>query len=145
MDAVATWIPGSSARVLPIAVSCRDHGNFLVSFGAAIDWTASHSTAKIVDAPFRTSAVDRDFESSHLEIFSRRSAPSDLVNTYIYLGSGSLLSFVNLAGQRLLKPFRWIPLRIGPVDFLPLALVAALFLAAQFATSGLLWLYLRLP
>lgn len=68
-----------------------------------------------------------------------------LVNSYVYLGSGSLLLFVNTAGQRLLRPFRWIPLRIGPVDFTPLALVAALFLGAQFAARGLLWLYLRLP
>ena len=68
-----------------------------------------------------------------------------LLNTYIYIGGHSLLTFTNFAAQRLLRPLRWLPLRLGPVDFAPVVFLAALFLGVELADRGLAHLYARLP
>jgi uncharacterized protein YggT (Ycf19 family) len=68
-----------------------------------------------------------------------------LVGSYVYLGGQPLWSFVALTGRNLLAPLRWVPLRIGKVDFAPLIAIALVFFAAELARRGLTALYERLP
>jgi len=44
-----------------------------------------------------------------------------VLNSYIYLGESAFLKFVNTTSNRLLRPLRLLPLRIGRVDLAPLA------------------------
>jgi uncharacterized protein YggT (Ycf19 family) len=68
-----------------------------------------------------------------------------LLNTYIYFGKHPFWNYVNASAQALLSPLRKIPLRAGKVDFAPVVGIAIVFLAAEFAQRGLVWLYARLP
>ena len=68
-----------------------------------------------------------------------------LLNTYIYFGRHPFWNYVNATAQTLLSPLRKIPLRAGKVDFAPVVGIAIVFLAAEFAERGLVWLYTRLP
>lgn len=68
-----------------------------------------------------------------------------LLNSYIYFGKHPFWSYVGATAQTILHPLRKIPLRIGKVDFAPLAGIALIFLAAHFAGRGLNLLYNRLP
>jgi len=68
-----------------------------------------------------------------------------LVTSYIYLGNQPFWNFVALTGRNLLRPLRWLPLRLGKVDFAPLVGIALVFLAAELAERGLTALYERLP
>lgn len=68
-----------------------------------------------------------------------------LLNSYIYFGKHPFWNYVNAAAQKLLRPLRKIPLRAGRVDFAPVAALALIFLAAEGAGRGLVWLYARLP
>lgn len=49
------------------------------------------------------------------------------VNLYVYMGQPAWLGFVKTTGQNLLKPIRWLPLRIGALDLAPLAGVMLVF------------------
>lgn len=68
-----------------------------------------------------------------------------LVNSYVYLGNHPFWTFITVAAQRLLRPLRGLPLQIGKVDFAPLVVVAAVFLAAEFGGRLLTRLYGMLP
>ncbi|SPE60580.1 conserved membrane hypothetical protein [Verrucomicrobia bacterium] len=68
-----------------------------------------------------------------------------ILNSYLYFGSHSFWTFISLTARRLLYPLRWIPLRLGKIDFAPLVAIALAFAAAQFAERGLTLLYQRLP
>jgi uncharacterized protein YggT (Ycf19 family) len=52
-----------------------------------------------------------------------------VLNSYIYLGNSPLLNYVNTTSRGLLRPLRWLPLRIGRVDLTPLAAIALVILA----------------
>jgi uncharacterized protein YggT (Ycf19 family) len=64
-----------------------------------------------------------------------------LLNTYIYFGRQSLWNYVDAASQRLLAPLEKIPLQIGKVDFAPVVGIALVFLTAELAGRGLVFLY----
>ncbi len=68
-----------------------------------------------------------------------------LLNSYIYFGRHPFWKYVNATAQKLLRPLRSIPLRLGRVDFAPLAGIALVFLAAEGASHGLAWIYTKLP
>jgi uncharacterized protein YggT (Ycf19 family) len=68
-----------------------------------------------------------------------------LLNSYIYFGRHPFWKYVNATAQKLLQPLRKIPLRLGRVDFAPVAGMAVVFLVAEGAASGLAWLFARLP
>ncbi|MDB6018892.1 MAG: hypothetical protein JWR19_3381 [Pedosphaera sp.] len=70
-----------------------------------------------------------------------------LLNSYVYLGNHPLWSFINTTARNLLVPLRWgwLPLRVGRLDFAPVAGVALVFLISYFATPMLTALYQRLP
>jgi uncharacterized protein YggT (Ycf19 family) len=55
-----------------------------------------------------------------------------LVHSYIYLGDYPFWQFVNTTARGLLRPLRWLPLRIGRVDLAPVAAAALVLLAAEF-------------
>jgi len=68
-----------------------------------------------------------------------------LVGSYVYLGNQPLWSFIALTGRNLLTPLRWVPLRLGKVDFAPVVGIALVFFSAELAMRGLTALYQRLP
>ena len=68
-----------------------------------------------------------------------------LVGSYVYFGDQPFWSFITLTGRNLLTPLRWVPLRLGKVDFTPLVGIALVFFTAELAEQGLTELYLRLP
>ncbi|MGA3182120.1 MAG: hypothetical protein ABSF38_17420 [Verrucomicrobiota bacterium] len=64
-----------------------------------------------------------------------------LLNSYVYLGDFPFWNFVNTTARGLLRPLRWLPLRIGRVDLAPVVGVALVMLAAEFGRRGLDHLY----
>jgi uncharacterized protein YggT (Ycf19 family) len=68
-----------------------------------------------------------------------------LLNSYIYFGRHPFWKYVNATAQKLLRPLRSIPLRLGRVDFAPLVGIALVFLTAEGAGHGLAWIYAKLP
>jgi uncharacterized protein YggT (Ycf19 family) len=68
-----------------------------------------------------------------------------LLNSYIYFGKHPFWKYVNATAQVILQPLGKIPLRLGRVDFAPVAAIILVFLAAEGAGKGLTWLYGRLP
>ena len=68
-----------------------------------------------------------------------------LLNSYIYFGRHPFWGYVNAEARTLLWPLRAVPLRVGKVDFAPVAGIVLVFLFAELAERGLVALYLRLP
>lgn len=68
-----------------------------------------------------------------------------LVNSYVYLGQWGFWHYLHLTARQLLRPLRWIPLRIGKVDFSPVAGMLLIMVGAQLAVRSLHALYRRLP
>jgi uncharacterized protein YggT (Ycf19 family) len=68
-----------------------------------------------------------------------------LLNSYIYLGTHAFWNFLNITGCNILTPLRFLPLRIGKIDFSPFLAIAAVLLAGRFAEQGLTSLYRRIP
>lgn len=64
-----------------------------------------------------------------------------LVNTYVYLGSHPLWTFVSATGVNLLAPLSWLPLRVGFVDFLPVVCLALVYGLSRLAMHWLPRLY----
>lgn len=67
-----------------------------------------------------------------------------LLNTYVYFGKHPFWGYVNATARTLLTPLRKVPLRVGKVDFAPVAGLALTFFAAEQIQHGLVWLYGRL-
>jgi uncharacterized protein YggT (Ycf19 family) len=67
-----------------------------------------------------------------------------LLNSYVYLGELPLWKFVNTTSIRLLRPWRWLPLQLGQIDFAPILSIVLVVVAAEFAQRGLALLYQRL-
>jgi uncharacterized protein YggT (Ycf19 family) len=67
-----------------------------------------------------------------------------LLNGYVYLGESPFWDLVNSSARSVLRPFRWLPLRIGPVDLAPLLAAALFLIAAQLCQAGLSRLYQKL-
>ena len=68
-----------------------------------------------------------------------------LVASYVYLGNAPLWSYVNSAATGLLRPLRWLPLRLGRFDFAPFLVLAAVVLIAMLLPEKLVWLFSKLP
>ena len=68
-----------------------------------------------------------------------------LLNSYIYFGKNPFWVNVNAEAQTLLSPLRAFPLRAGKLDFAPVVGIALVFMGAELAGWGLVWLYGRLP
>lgn len=68
-----------------------------------------------------------------------------LLTSYIYFGKHPFWGYVNAGAQTLLSPLRALPLRVGKADFAPVVGIVLVFLAAELAGRGLVFLYERLP
>jgi len=68
-----------------------------------------------------------------------------LLNTYLYFGKQPFWDYVNKTAHTLLRPLNKIPLRVGKVDFAPVAGLAIVFFAAEWLETLFRWLYVRLP
>jgi len=68
-----------------------------------------------------------------------------LLSSYVYLGNHVIWNFLSVTGRNILSPLRFIPLRIGKVDFAPLVAIAAVLVVARFSERGFTALYRRLP
>jgi hypothetical protein len=68
-----------------------------------------------------------------------------LLNSYVYFGAWPFWPFIDNSARQILKLLSWIPLRIGKIDFAPLAAMAFVILATEFGGRGLIWIYQRLP
>jgi uncharacterized protein YggT (Ycf19 family) len=68
-----------------------------------------------------------------------------VLNTYLYLGNHSFWSFINATAHNLLRPLRWLPLRLGRVDLAPVAGIAVVLFGLELGQRGLTWLFGRLP
>ena len=68
-----------------------------------------------------------------------------LLNSYIYFGAWPFWNFIDNSARQILKPLSRIPLRVGKIDFAPLAGMGLVIFVAEFASRGLVWLYQRLP
>lgn len=58
-----------------------------------------------------------------------------LLNSYVYLGNHAFWNFINVTARNILWPLRWLPLRVGKVDFLPLLGIALVFFATELVTN----------
>jgi hypothetical protein len=55
----------------------------------------------------------------------------NVIYSYVYLGSHSAWTYVNLTARNLLNPISWLPVRAGKVDFLPLIGIALVLLLTE--------------
>ena len=68
-----------------------------------------------------------------------------LINSYVFFGRHVLWDFITLTGQNLMKPVRFLPLRLGKVDFAPVVAIPVVIVLWQMAGRGLTRFYERLP
>lgn len=71
-----------------------------------------------------------------------------LLDTHVYLGAHPLWGFVGSLGRWMIRPLRWLPLRLARIDFAPVAGIALVFGLGQVLADdawGLPALYRRLP
>jgi hypothetical protein len=68
-----------------------------------------------------------------------------LLNSYVYLGSGPVWSYVNNNARHLLRLLAWLPLHAGRVDLAPVAGIALVFGLAELGSWGLTRLFGLLP
>jgi hypothetical protein len=68
-----------------------------------------------------------------------------LLASYVYLGASSWWRFVQVTGSNLLRPFAWLPIRLGRVDLAPLVFAVLIWWGAAWAERGLVELFGRLP
>ncbi|HXC99727.1 MAG TPA: hypothetical protein VN048_10325, partial [Verrucomicrobiae bacterium] len=54
-----------------------------------------------------------------------------LVNAHVYLGNAPVWNYLDATARNLLSPLRWLPLRFGRVDILPLLVMAIVALLAH--------------
>ena len=60
-----------------------------------------------------------------------------LLNSYIYFGQHPIWRYISATAQTILHPLRFIPLRVGRVDFAPVVGIGLIFLAAHSAEFGI--------
>lgn len=64
-----------------------------------------------------------------------------LLNSYVYFGKHPFWKYVGATAQTIQQPLGRLPLRLGKVDLAPAVGIAAVFLIAHFAETGLYRLY----
>lgn len=64
-----------------------------------------------------------------------------LVNSYVYVGTHSVLKFVEVTGVRLLSPVRKLPLRFGKIDLAPVVGIATVLFVGEVILYWLPQLY----
>ena len=70
-----------------------------------------------------------------------------LLHSYIYFGRHAIWNYADVTANTLLRPLKnlkWLPLRIGKVDFAPIIGIVVVVCVAEFASRSLRHLYSRL-
>jgi uncharacterized protein YggT (Ycf19 family) len=67
-----------------------------------------------------------------------------LLHNYLHLGSHPFWNFVEESGRQFLRPLRWCPLQLGPIDLAPAVGAAAAWFGAKYTALLLTWIYARL-
>ncbi|HEV2330599.1 MAG TPA: hypothetical protein VGY56_17600 [Verrucomicrobiae bacterium] len=64
-----------------------------------------------------------------------------LLNNYIYFGRHPIWNYTDVTANTLLRPLKWLPMRIGKLDLTPVAGIVIVILAAEYSERGLrhLW------
>jgi len=62
-----------------------------------------------------------------------------VLSSYVYFGDHAVWKFVAATAQNLMRPLRWIPTKIGRVDFLPLITIALVFFLAEIVANPANW------
>jgi uncharacterized protein YggT (Ycf19 family) len=62
-----------------------------------------------------------------------------LLGSYVYFGEHPAWSFINHTARNLLSPLRWLPVRFGKVDLLPLAGIALVILVPELFSHAPQW------
>ncbi len=68
-----------------------------------------------------------------------------LLGSYIYFGRHPVWNYVDVIAQKMLRPLKSMPLRVGKIDFAPVLGIAVVFFIAESCGKGLSWLYAKLP
>jgi uncharacterized protein YggT (Ycf19 family) len=68
-----------------------------------------------------------------------------VLGSYVYFGHLHLWTYLSVTAKAILRPLRWIPLRLPRVDFAPLVMIALVFFLAELSERGLAAIYQRLP
>jgi hypothetical protein len=68
-----------------------------------------------------------------------------LVNAHVYLGNAPVWNYMDVTARNLLSPLRWLPLRAGRIDLLPLLAMAMVILFARFMENPPERFYRLLP
>lgn len=68
-----------------------------------------------------------------------------LLNSYVYLGKSKLWRFLNSTGSNLLKPLRFLPVRLGKLDFSPLLAIGLILVLSHWLARWLPRLFQRVP
>jgi uncharacterized protein YggT (Ycf19 family) len=67
-----------------------------------------------------------------------------LLNSYLYLGSNPFWMFINATARNLMHPFRWLPIRLGKFDFVPILLIVLIVFASESAADRLPLIFQRI-
>jgi uncharacterized protein YggT (Ycf19 family) len=67
------------------------------------------------------------------------------LGSYVYFGSHPFWNYVAITGRNLLRPLKWLPLRLGRVDFAPFVAFGLVLAGAHYLARGLATLHGRLP
>lgn len=68
-----------------------------------------------------------------------------VLNTYLYLGNLSFWTYIQTTVGNLVRPLRWLPLRWGRIDLVPLVALGLVWFAFTYLEFGLNQLFARLP
>jgi hypothetical protein len=63
-----------------------------------------------------------------------------LLNSYVYLGNHAFWNFINATARNMLFLLRWLPLRLGKMDFVPVIGIALVFLVCETFSRLTVWL-----
>jgi uncharacterized protein YggT (Ycf19 family) len=67
-----------------------------------------------------------------------------IINSYLYLGNAPFWQFVSTTAKHLVTPLTFVPLRIGKIDFTPLASIIIVLAASELINRWLPRIYQRL-
>ncbi len=68
-----------------------------------------------------------------------------VLSSYVYLGNAPFWNFMTSTARNFLRPFQWLPLRLGNLDLLPVGIIAIILVLGKFLPTWLAHLYSRLP
>jgi uncharacterized protein YggT (Ycf19 family) len=68
----------------------------------------------------------------------------DLLGTHVYFGQSKIWDYFHETARKLLRPLQWLPIRLGRLDFRPLAGIIVVLAVGEYARRILAFLYERI-